>query len=146
MSLGTNGAAPSFTDLVDLIKAVAIDDADENGVFIINPETEAFLRRTPKVSSADSVMILEGDRMANRPVVVASTVPSNLTKGTGTDLSAIIYGNLSDVVYATFGGLEITVDPYTKLDTGVIRVGAYLENDIAVRHPESFSAILDADV
>lgn len=84
--------------------------------------------------------------MANRPVVVASTVPSNLTKGTGTDLSAIIYGNLSDVVYATFGGLEITVDPYTKLDTGVIRVGAYLENDIAVRHPESFSAILDADV
>ena len=146
VSLGTNGAAPTFIDLVDLIKAVAIDDADENGVFIINPETEAFLRRTPKVSSTDSVMILEGDRMANRPVVVASTVPSNLTKGTGTDLSAIIYGNLSDVVYATFGGLEITVDPYTKLDTGVIRVGAYLENDIAVRHPESFSAILDADV
>lgn len=146
VSLGTNGGAPSFIDLVDLIKAVAIDDADENGVFIINPKTEAFLRRTPKVSSTDSVMILEGDRMANRPVVVASTVPSNLTKGTGTDLSAIIYGNLSDVVYATFGGLEITVDPYTKLDTGVIRVGAYLENDIAVRHPESFSAILDADV
>ena len=146
VSLGANGAAPTFIDLVDLIKAVAIDDADENGVFIINPQTEAFLRRTPKVSSTDSVMILEGDRMANRPVVVASTVPSNLTKGTGTDLSAIIYGNLSDVVYATFGGLEITVDPYTKLDTGVIRVGAYLENDIAVRHPESFSAILDADV
>ena len=91
-------------------------------------------------------MILEGNELANRPVIVSQNLPSNLTKGTGTDLSAILYGNLRDVLYASFGGLEIVVDPHTKLNQGIIRVGAFLENDLALRRPESFAAILDANV
>ena len=112
----------------------------------INPQTEAFLRKTAKVSSTDSVMILEGNTLANRPVIVSQNVPSNLTKGTGSGLSAIIYGNLNDVLYASFGGLEIVVDPHTKLNQGIIRVAAFMEVDVALRHPESFSAIKDANV
>jgi HK97 family phage major capsid protein/HK97 family phage prohead protease len=146
VAMGTNGGIPNYTHLIDLIKEVAIDAADSNGAFIINPQTEAFLRKTPKVSSTDSVMILEGNELANRPVIVSQNIPSNLTKGTGTDLSAILYGNLRDVLYASFGGLEIVVDPHTKLNQGIIRVGAFLENDLALRHPESFAAILDANV
>ncbi len=146
VAMGTNGGTPNYTHLIDLIKEVAIDAADSNGAFIINPQTEAFLRKTPKVSSTDSVMILEGNELANRPVIVSQNLPSNLTKGTGTDLSAILYGNLRDVLYASFGGLEIVVDPHTKLNQGIIRVGAFLENDLALRHPESFAAILDANV
>lgn len=146
VAMGTNGGIPNYTHLIDLIKEVAIDAADSNGVFIINPQTEAFLRKTPKVSATDSVMTLEGSELANRQVIVSQNIPSNLTKGTGTDLSAILYGNLQDVLYASFGGLEIVVDPHTKLNQGIIRVGAFLENDLALRHPESFAAILDADV
>ena len=146
VAMGTNGGAPTYGKLIDLIKEVAIDGADQNGVFIINPQTEAFLRKTAKVSSTDSVMILEGNTLANRPVVVSQNVPSNLTKGTGSGLSAIIYGNLSDVLYASFGGLEIVVDPHTKLNQGIIRVAAFMEVDVALRHPESFSAIKDANV
>ena len=147
VTLGTNGAAPSYGKLIDLIAAVAQDDADESSnVFIMNPVTEAFLRKTPKVSSTDSVMILEGSTIAGRQVVVSSNIPSNLTKGTGTGLSAIIYGNMRDAIYASFGSMEITVDPYTKLDYGLIRVAAFLEMDCAIRHPESFAAIQDAVV
>jgi len=81
VALGTNGAAPSYSKLIDLIAEVANDDADEqSNVFIMNPATEAFLRKTPKVSSTDSVMILEGNSLAGRQVVVSSNIPSNLTK------------------------------------------------------------------
>lgn len=146
VAMGTNGGAPSYGNLIDLIKEVAIDGADENGIFIINPQTEAYLRKTAKVSSTDSVMILEGNTLANRPVVVSQNVPSDLTKGTGSGLSAIIYGNLRDVLYASFGGLEIVVDPHTKLNQGIIRVAAFMEVDVALRHPESFAAIKDANV
>ena len=37
VAMGTNGGAPTYGKLIDLIKEVAIDGADQNGVFIINP-------------------------------------------------------------------------------------------------------------
>jgi len=146
VALGTNGSAPTYAKLIDLIKEVAVDNADENAVFLINPQTEAFLRKTVKVSSTDSIMLLEGDSIAGRQVVVSAKVPSTLTKGTGSGLSAILYGNMNDVIYASFGGLELVVDPFSNLNKGLIRVAAFLENDIAIRHPESFAAISDAVV
>ena len=146
VAMATNGAAPTYAKLVDLIKEVAVDNADENAIFLMNPQTEAFLRKTAKVSSTDSVMILEDDSIAGRQVVVSAKVPADLTKGTGTGLSAILYGNFNDVVYASFGGLELVIDPYSNLNKGLIRLAAFLESDIAIRHPESFAAITDAVV
>ena len=146
VAMATNGAAPTYAKLVDLIKEVAVDNADENAIFLMNPQTEAFLRKTAKVSSTDSVMILEDDSIAGRQVVVSAKVPADLTKGTGTGLSAILYGNFNDVVYASFGGLELVIDPYSNLNKGMIRLAAFLESDVAIRHPESFAAITDAVV
>jgi len=40
----------------------------------------------------------------------------------------------------------LTVDPYSKLDYGIVRVVAFLEMDTAIRHAESFAAIKDANV
>ena len=131
---------------MDLIKEVAVDNADENAIFLMNPQTEAFLRKTAKVSSTDSVMILEDDSIAGRQVVVSAKVPADLTKETGTGLSAILYGNFNDVVYASFGGLELVIDPYSNLNKWMIRLAAFLESDVAIRHPESFAAITDAVV
>ena len=75
---------------------------------------------------------------------VSNNVPSNLTKGSGTGLSALIYGNFSDLLIGMFGQLEILVDPYTDFAKGTVGVRALQSIDIAVRHAESFAAMQDA--
>ena len=75
---------------------------------------------------------------------VSNNVPSNLTKGSGTDLSAVIYGNFADLLIGLYGTLEILVDPYTDFAKGTTGVRALQSIDIAVRHAESFAAMKDA--
>ena len=47
-----------------------------------------------------------------------NVVLSNLTKGSGTNLSAVIYGNFSVLPIGTFGQLEILFDTYTDFPKG----------------------------
>jgi HK97 family phage major capsid protein len=71
-------------------------------------------------------------------------VPSNLTKGSGTNLSAILFGNFSDLMIGMWGGLDLQVDPYTGGAAGTVRVRVLQDVDVAVRYVESFSKMVDA--
>jgi len=145
VALGTNGAAPTWASVVDLIKEVAIDDAEQGSrAFITTPQAAAKLRSVAKVSGTDSKMILD-DRaeLFGYRVISSSLVPSNLTKGSGSSLSAMIFGNFNDLVVGEWGSLDIIFDPYTNSTTGAMRVTAFMDIDVAVRHAESFAAIQD---
>ncbi|HPM34967.1 MAG TPA: phage major capsid protein, partial [Spirochaetota bacterium] len=69
----------------------------------------------------------------------------NLTKGThsATDLSAIIFGNWSDLIIGEWGILDLNVDTSVNSLAGGIRVIALQDVDIALRRAESFAAIKD---
>ena len=87
------------------------------------------------------------DRKTCRRLVAegyGSDVASDLTKGTRTNPSAVIYGNFADLLIGMFGQLEILVDPYTDFAKGTVGVRALQSIDIAVRHAESFAAMQDA--
>ena len=131
--------------MVDLIAAVAEDNArSEGSVFISNSKVEGKLRKTSKVSSTDSVMVLENGQVAGRNFIISNAMPSNLTKGTGTGLSAILFGDLREVIVGMFGDLEIVVDPHTKLNENLLRIASFMEVDLGLRHVESFAAMNDA--
>ena len=73
-----------------------------------------------------------------------SLVPSNLTKGTSSGVcSAMIFGNFNDLVVGEWGALDLLFDPYTGSTTGAMRVTAFMDCDVAVRHAQSFSATQD---
>lgn len=74
---------------------------------------------------------------------VSNQVPSNLVEGSGTNLSAIIYGNWDDLMIGEWGALFIQVDPFSLSPTGGLRVVILKDIDIAVRHPESFAVASD---
>ena len=76
---------------------------------------------------------------------IASTlIASNLTKGSGTNLSTMICGNWSDLLVGQWGaGIEIILDPYVNSTNGAIRIIAMTDVDFAIRHPESFIKIKD---
>ena len=50
----------------------------------------------------------------------------------------MIFGNFDDLIIAMWGGLDITVDPYTSSSTGTTRIVALQSCDVGVRHAESF--------
>lgn len=145
---GTNGANPDLADIIDLETAVAIDNADLGSLaYITNAVVRGFLKQTPRVASTDSKMIwAEGNTPLNGYAShVTNQVSSALTKGTASGVcSAIFFGNWADLIIGMWGGLDILVDPYTHSTSGTMRVVALQDVDIAVRHPQSFAAMLDA--
>ena len=82
--------------------------------------------------------------MSGRRPEVSNSVPSNLTKGSGTNLSAVIYGNLADLLIGLYETLKILVEPYADFAKGTVGDRALQSIDIAVRHAESFAAMQDA--
>ena len=67
----------------------------------------------------------------------------NLREGSGSSLSAMIFGNFNDLIIGEWGSLDLIFDPFTNSTTGTMRVTAFMDVDVAVRHTESFAAIQD---
>ena len=144
---GTNGLAPTRANLVNIKKEVAIDDAEVGKVgFLTNEDVKAKLQLTA-VDAGSGLFVWpdSSNTLVGYQCDTTSLVPNDLDKGTSTGVcSAIIFGNFEDLIIAQWGGLDVLVNPYTKSKEGLVEVTADTYYDIAVRHPESFSAMQDA--
>jgi len=144
--IGTNGGAPTFDHMVDLESAIANVNADMGTLrYLTNSRMRGKLKKTLEASAAGSEKVWRPDGTVNGyQALVSNHVPFNLTKGTGTNLSAMIFGNWQDVIIGLWGALDLIVDPYTFSSRGRVRISAFLSADISVRRPQSFAAIADA--
>lgn len=147
VAMGTNGGAITYAKLVDLEKEVAIDNALGGSLaFLTNPKVVGAMRQTPRQASGVEGNFILNDSNSLLGYNVASTTlaPSDLTKGTSSGVcSAVVFGNFNDLMIGMFGGLDVLVDPYTGSATGATRIAMYQDVDVAVRHAQSFAAILD---
>lgn len=146
VAIGADGGAPTWDHIVDLETEVAQDNADIGSLaYITNAKVRGKLKRTPKVSGQAIFIWEDGQFPLNGyRAIVSNQVRSDLTKGSGTNLSAIFFGNWSDLMIGQWGTLDILVDPYSNSASGAVRVVVFQDVDVAVRHPESFAAVLDA--
>ena len=142
---GTNGAAPTWANIVELESDVAIANADVGTMgYLTNAKVRGKLKTTSKVSGQNG-FIWEDGMLNGYTAAVSNQVPSNLTKGTSSGVaSAIIFGNWADLIIGQWGTLDLMVDPYSGSTSGTVRVVALQDVDIAVRQAVSFSAMLDA--
>ena len=144
---GTNGLAPALSHIVGLETEVAIDNADLGALaYLTNTKVRGKLKQVFSNSTYGDIPLFGMDgRMNGYPVAVTNQVSSTLTKGTSTSVcSAIIFGNFNDLLVGMWGSLDLMVDPYTASTAGTVRIVTLQDIDIAVRHPESFAAMLDA--
>lgn len=72
---------------------------------------------------------------------VSNQVPKDL--GGGNDRSALIFGNWSDLVMGMWGGLDVQANPFSLDTKAAVRITAFQDVDMMIRHPESFSAAVD---
>ena len=148
VAIGTNGGAPTWASVVNLVKEVEQDNAaisDSMG-YLTNSKVKAKLASTAKVGSSDSVMILNDpwNSLYGYPLGVTNHVPSDLTKGsTSGTCSAMIFGDFSQVILAFWSAPDVLIDPYTNGAKGGTRVVVFQDVDVGIRHAQSFAACLD---
>jgi HK97 family phage major capsid protein len=143
---GTNGAAPTYANMVALEEAVAVANADVGSMaYVTNPRMRAQLKLTQVFSSTNGAPVWAGNEVNGYGAVATTSMPSNLTKGTSSGVcSAIAYGNWSDLLIGMWSGLDLILDPYALSTSGGRRIVALQDVDTAVRRAASFSAMLDA--
>ena len=148
VAIGTNGGAPTWASVVNLVKEVEQDNAaisDSMG-YLTNSKVKAKLAGTAKVGSSDSVMILNDpwNSLYGYPLGVTNHVPSDLTKGsTSGTCSAMIFGDFSQVIIGFWSAPDVLIDPYTNSSKGATRVVVFQDLDVGIRHAQSFAACLD---
>lgn len=147
VAIGTNGGAPTYDHIVALEREVAIDNADLGALaFLTNSKVRSKLKTT-KLDAGSGLFVWdakENNMLQGYMAAVTNQVVSNLTKGEGTGLSPIIFGNFADYILAQFGALDVVVDPYTLAAENQIKLTVNSYWDGHARHAESFAAILDA--
>jgi HK97 family phage major capsid protein len=147
-ALGVSGAALTYADVVGMEKSIGLANADSavgaSLGFVGTPAIRAALRLLERVATSGRFVWKDNDSIIGRTALATINMPSNLTKGTGTNLSAFIYGDWTSLVLAQWNAVDVLINPYTFSTSGIIRVSAFLDCDVALRHPESFVAVVDA--
>jgi HK97 family phage major capsid protein len=149
---GTNGLAPAWANIIELWSDIANANADFGSLGVLtNSKVHGKLMSTLKSTGvagyiAEAFPDINGfSNYGGIRAGISNQVPSNLTKGASSGVcSALIHGNWNDLIIGQWGTLDLMVDPYTGSTSGTVRVIALQDVDVAVRHPESFSAMKDA--
>ena len=153
VALGGNGGAPTWNAITEVVQGLAGANALRGNLgWLTNGNVMGTLMRTP-METGFPRFIWEAGAPGSRPdegtiagyrALVSNNVPSNLTKGSGSALSAMIFGNWSDLIVGQWRGIDIIADPYSQSATGTLRITAIQTCDLLFRHAESFQMITDA--
>ncbi len=157
VAMGTNGGAITVDALVDLETAMMEDNAAVNADSISYVTNAKVLGAIKKLKTSGGEYLVNNNLQAigrggtplvvnGYPLAMTNQVPSNLTKGsTSGSCSAVVMGDFSQAILGLFGsGIEITAgedgDDFSK---NLVSVKGVVAFDVAVRHAQSFAAILD---
>jgi HK97 family phage major capsid protein len=142
VAVGANGGPLTLDLISDLIGA--IDDANVIGNcgFLTNSKVR---KGASKMKDAQNRPYGVPSVFQNEAVSFSNQVPANLAKGSGTNLSAIIYGAWSDLIIGYWSSVDIVVNPYhgDVASKGGALLHAFLDADLAFRHVESFAVCKD---
>lgn len=146
VAVGTNGGPLTWDHVVDLETAVGTANADAaTASYITNAKLRGRMKKTAQLANTNGSPIWDKNEVNGYAAIASNQVPGNLTKGSGTALSALLFGNFADLLIGMWGGLDLIVDPYTGSTAGTVRTVALQDVDVAVRRVASFAACVDAN-
>lgn len=149
IALGTNGAVLTWANIPQFFTAV--EDANAGGdrlAFATNARVKAKLMTTPRESGQPRYILDDAgsgdvEKLAGYNIAFGGNMPKTLTKGTGSNLSAMIFGNWRELLIAQFGPLDIIVDDTTESAKGNVRITVHSAWDCVVRQPKAFVKCVD---
>lgn len=123
---------PTYAELVQMETEIAADNADVNSMaYVLNARGRGAAKTTPKFASGtDAGVVWESGNTLNG---YRAEVTNQLKNGD------VFFGNFADLVVGMWGGLDMTVDPYSLSKSGGLRIVVFQDVDFAVRRVESFA-------
>ena len=153
---GADGAAPTYANVCDLEYAVTgTGKADRGNLgWLISPLGRKKLRNTPIFVPSSSNAVganpvwreTEAAALLGHPAGVTTGIPDNLTKGVSTNCSAIIFGEMSELILGLWGS-GVMFDAIRDATYGIqgkTLVTATVYADGGPRRPQAFAAMRDA--
>lgn len=150
---GANGGALTDELLYDMEYApAAANISNGSGAWMVNAGTLRKLRLLASTTTIAGFMTTGGNALAEtpsqllgRPIIVTNHMPANLTKGTGTALSGMIFSPAwQNLVVGIFGaGIDVITDRVTLAAEGKLRVVCSLYYAHGLREPSAFAVCRD---
>lgn len=120
-----------WADYVDLETALAVDNLDMGALgYVLNSVVGGALKQTLRASAAGSDYIMtDAGEVNGYPVTISNQMEQN----------DVLFGNFADGVLGFWGGVDLTIDPYTQSANGQVILTVMQDFDVAVRRPQSFA-------
>ena len=128
----TSGAA-TYAGTVAMEQKLDENNATGNFCYIVSPEIKASLRTAAK-DSGSGLFTMENNEINGLPVYCTNSC------------AGAVIGNFEDYVIAQWGGIDLTVDPYTQANSGKVRLVINAYFDAKPRRVESFTGFLATKV
>lgn len=140
--LNTPGVAMVTTETVfsdtaaNLIAELELDDITGTSAFLTNPTVMKGVR---KMKDGDGHVMPVTELFHAGRVEVSTQVPTDI--GDDGDKSALIYGQWGELYLGYWSAVDILINPYHPdvASNGGALLHAFLDADVAVRHPEAFA-------
>lgn len=120
-------AAVTYKDIVKMESDLESKNVRGDIKYIVSPSAKADLKTTDKGTDTGKYL-MEGNEVNGYPVLCTSAVAG---KG-------VIMGNWSDYVIGQWGGIDLTVDPYTQAANGKVRLVINAYFDAKPRRADAF--------
>ncbi|MBL4929337.1 phage major capsid protein [Tabrizicola sp. KVB23] len=123
-------AQPTYAEIVDMEAQIAADNADVDSMaYVLNALMRGKLKTTQKFTGTDGAPVWEPGNTVNG---YRTEVTNQITTGD------VFFGNFADCIVGMWGGLDVTIDPYSLSKSGGLRIVMFQDVDFVFRHPESF--------
>ncbi|RYH04609.1 phage major capsid protein [Salipiger sp. IMCC34102] len=124
------GVQPTYAELVQMESEIAADNADVDAMAYIG--TSGFrgaMKTSQKFAGTNGAPVWEAGGTVNG---YRAEITNQVQAGD------VFFGNFADMLLGMWGGLDLTVDPYSESKRGRVAIVAFQDADIAYRHVESF--------
>jgi HK97 family phage major capsid protein len=125
------GLWPTYTEVVQMESEIAADNADIGQMgYVFNARGRGALKTTPKFTTGgiDQGTVWESGNTVNG---YRTEITNQIAQGD------VFFGNFADVIIGMWGGLDLTVDPYSLSKSGGLRIVAFQDIDLVLRRVES---------
>ncbi|PZQ21173.1 MAG: phage major capsid protein [Sphingopyxis macrogoltabida] len=121
--------APTFAELVKMESEIASDNAETDSMaYVFNAAMRGHCKTTPKFGAGTDATIWEPGNTVNG---YRAEVTNQIASGD------VFHGNFADLIIALWGGLDLTVDPYSLSKSGGLRLVVFQDVDFVLRRVES---------
>ncbi|QOE32738.1 major capsid protein [Achromobacter phage Mano] len=120
---------PTFGELVDMESEVSADNADIGSMaYVGNARFRGHCKKTARFGTGTESTIWE---MGNTVNGYRTEITNQVANGD------VFFGNFADLIIGLWGGLDLTVDPYSLSKSGGLRIVVFQDVDFALRRTES---------